>query len=654
MSEITYPLDTSGNAPTNLIANEIHTTTEANFRDYHFVIPNFAPFYVDNFKLVYHHSGIDRVLDEGVDYVFALPYVAGVRSIGKPMYGAISFNNLDVNGIIKLTYQTLGGEWIADKLHVLTRMTEMVYNPRTTIWDMVTDKPDIFPPIPHYNDYDDFYGQEQVVTSLNEIRDAILQGKSGPGDYDSDYTEYNNPNNWAVATRNEVARLESKNKLLTPYNIKPTIERLDDGVLEAVQKSTAAINTVEEHVTNFDNPHQVDAADIGLDNVDNTRDADKNVATAALLTTQRLIAGVPFNGGSDIDIPFANLTDKPSTLAGYGITDAISADHIGKGGAEHALATPTEHGFMSSDDKTKLDGLVSGDLGYEHPVGDGNLHVPPTSYSNAGRALFAGSTPGALYWGSVASLGNTAGMPPGTPDPGTSSFAARADHVHAPPVNITGNSGTTDKFKTPVMINGQSFDGSEDITITAVDPIPRIAVAEKGAINGVASLDGDGKVPLTQLPDPKQEVQGYTTAASFPASGDLDTLYYAFDTEKIYYWNGATYKIFTSGNVNSVNAMEGDVVIDKAAIGLSEVDNTADADKNVASAATLTTARKIAGVLFKGDADIDIPYANLYGAPGLVTDTTDGLMSKADKVKLDAINGDGGTGMAALMYLKMM
>ena len=36
-----------------------------------------------------------------------------------------------------------------------------------------------------------------------------------------------------------------------------------------------------------------------------------------------------FNGSANIDIPFANLTSKPTTLAGYGITDSQATIPVG-------------------------------------------------------------------------------------------------------------------------------------------------------------------------------------------------------------------------------------------------------------------------------------------------------------------------------------
>jgi hypothetical protein len=49
-----------------------------------------------------------------------------------------------------------------------------------------------------------------------------------------------------------------------------------------------------------------------------------NAGSATKLQTARNIAGVAFDGSADINIPFSGLTSKPTTLSGYGITDAAS------------------------------------------------------------------------------------------------------------------------------------------------------------------------------------------------------------------------------------------------------------------------------------------------------------------------------------------
>ena len=57
---------------------------------------------------------------------------------------------------------------------------------------------------------------------------------------------------------------------------------------------------------------------------------------------------------------FVSITGKPTTLSGYGITDAAPSSHVGSGGTAHAVATNSTNGFMSSSDKAKLNGIAVG------------------------------------------------------------------------------------------------------------------------------------------------------------------------------------------------------------------------------------------------------------------------------------------------------
>lgn len=73
-------------------------------------------------------------------------------------------------------------------------------------------------------------------------------------------------------------------------------------------------------------------------------------------------------------------------------------------------------------------------------------------------------------------------------------------------VNTTGNAATATEAQTAVAlktartINGVSFDGTADITISATDSVARIAASEKGVAGGVATLGNDGVIPASQLP----------------------------------------------------------------------------------------------------------------------------------------------------------
>ena len=58
---------------------------------------------------------------------------------------------------------------------------------------------------------------------------------------------------------------------------------------------------------------------------------------------------------------WSTITATPTTLSGYGITDAAPSSHVGTGGATHAnVVAGGAAGFMTGADKTKLDGVATG------------------------------------------------------------------------------------------------------------------------------------------------------------------------------------------------------------------------------------------------------------------------------------------------------
>jgi len=83
-----------------------------------------------------------------------------------------------------------------------------------------------------------------------------------------------------------------------------------------------------------------------------------NVATAVTPITVDAKGRVTAAGAAVTITPaFSNVTGKPTTLTGYGITDATPSSHVGSTGASHGVATTSVAGFMSAADKTKLDGV---------------------------------------------------------------------------------------------------------------------------------------------------------------------------------------------------------------------------------------------------------------------------------------------------------
>jgi hypothetical protein len=81
-------------------------------------------------------------------------------------------------------------------------------------------------------------------------------------------------------------------------------------------------------------------------------------ATGTTNNTKVLKAGATSGSAAWGTVSFAELSGKPTTLSGYGISDAAPSSHVGAGAAAHAVATQAANGFMSAADKAKLDAML--------------------------------------------------------------------------------------------------------------------------------------------------------------------------------------------------------------------------------------------------------------------------------------------------------
>lgn len=64
---------------------------------------------------------------------------------------------------------------------------------------------------------------------------------------------------------------------------------------------------------------------------------------------------------------------------------------------------------------------------------------------------------------------------------------------------------------------------------------------EKGAKNGVATLNAAGEVPAEQLPSYVDDVLEYDSKSAFPNPGEKGKIYMALDTGRTYRWSGSAY-----------------------------------------------------------------------------------------------------------------
>ena len=119
----------------------------------------------------------------------------------------------------------------------------------------------------------------------------------------------------------------------------------------------------------------------------------------------------------------------------------------------------------------------------------------------------------------------------------------------------------------------------DTIETTANNAIPKSLM---GVGNGVATLDNNGKVLASQLPEDFATMEEYATRNNFPATGKENVIYVAEDTNITYRWSGSTY-VATSSNLalgeTSSTAYAGDK-------GKTNADNIAALTTRVSSAET--------------------------------------------------------------------
>lgn len=205
-----------------------------------------------------------------------------------------------------------------------------------------------------------------------------------------------------------------------------------------------------------------------------------------------------------------------------------------------------------------------------------------------------------------------------------------------------------------------------NIGLSNVTNAAQIPLTDKGAANGVASLDTNGKVPLSQINDTvlgQVEYLGQWDASIGVFEGtDLrspvdrayrkgDYYICAVGGNKVPKLDGTSgyiestlwtyavgdWLIFGKGNddtawgkvdntdaVSSVCGKVGVVVLNKSDVGLGNVDNTADANKSVADAAKLTNARTIE---LTGDANASVSFDGSANVSGVVTLADSGVIS---------------------------
>lgn len=342
-------------------------------------------------------------------------------------------------------------------------------------------------------------------------------------------------------------------------------------------------------------------SDIGLANVDNTSDANKPISS---------LQQTAIDAARDTAIATAatDASTKASTAQSNAISASTPISHVGSSGSAHGIATTSVNGFMSSTDKTKLDGIAANANNYVHPSNhpasvitqDANnrfvtdtekntwnakqssLGFTPENSANKGQAngyasldatgkIPSGQLPS--YVDDVLEYNNLAAFPV-TGEASKIYVALDTNIIYrwsgSGYVNMSAASGavTSVAGRTGVVVLTSSdvglgnVDNTSDLnkpisTATQNELGLKVPWSFVGAPNGVASLGTDGKVPYAQLPLTK-------VVYSIPSTSGSSLIPYDNTTPANTEGTQLLSQTLTPSGVNSKLLINGELMVDSS------------------------------------------------------------------------------------------
>ena len=337
--------------------------------------------------------------------------------------------------------------------------------------------------------------------------------------------------------------------------------------LESIIGSTGT--DLSAHLKDFDNPHKVTKDQVGLGKVDNTADLEKPVSVA----TQEAINAVQSNLDKT-NISLENhIADKKNP-------HEVTKEQVGLGNVDNTsdLDKPVSHYQQDALDELerRLQGSIDGSGLSAHISDFNNPHKVTKDQVGLGN------------------VDNTADK-----DKPISDATQKALDSIKTETNTIIETHIADK-------NNPHEVTKEQIGLGEVTNDAQVKRSEMGVAGGVATLDQEGKVPSSQLPSFVDDVIEVDSYDNLPTTGEAGKIYVTKDTNLTYRWSGSRYIEISASlalgetsstayagdkgkaTTDSLNAHLADFnnphKVDKAQVGLGNVDNTSDKDKPVSDA----------------------------------------------------------------------
>lgn len=214
--------DPIGNGISNLIPGEVFVISSGLLSEHSTVIPSYAPFYLEG--AVLEKKNTDETwtpLLVGVDFYYSYPFLGAQRATAKEIAGGFTFTDPLFSGEIRFNYQTLGGEWVTG--------TEL----NQKIQEVSLGNP----------------GQEYIAAYRGRPQDGIAWEQVA--NYSSSFPEITGP--W-----DRVDLISSQDALSSILELRNLVV---DKAIELKQSIDSS------HLANYNNPHNLTKAQVGLDQV---------------------------------------------------------------------------------------------------------------------------------------------------------------------------------------------------------------------------------------------------------------------------------------------------------------------------------------------------------------------------------------------------
>jgi len=364
---IQYPLDRTGTSETNKVVGERREINIASERAF---VPKAGPFFANSFIL--YNADTMEPLRPVDDYILAQPHAQAAQRTGLDVQSVVV---LKVPTPIAVTYdyQVVGGEysWNLEGLQAL--IDELTLDDRAITWGSVIGRPTAYPPTPHIHDIGDTFGWEYVVWQLERITNAILVGDEASHDelraqiqyvrdelivlvdavngrVDEHVGDFNNPHQ---VTKQQVG-LGDVDNYLTATPVEAYAGTANNRFMTpsavTILAEKIADSLLDVHLADLSNPHQVTKVQVGLGNVDNFLTATQVDAVSGVINTKFM---TPLRTKEAIMAIIGNdyLTHKASTNNPHNVTKAQtglgSVDNYPSATSAEGIAGVATNRFMT-------------------------------------------------------------------------------------------------------------------------------------------------------------------------------------------------------------------------------------------------------------------------------------------------------------------